>query len=70
MILTSGFNFPFFTSTLFSMCFGVDVGTTYSKRVLSFFTLFNLMNGTNFSKTRKSMNMPISTSKKEHLFQE
>ena len=45
-ILTSGFNFPFFTGTLFSMCFAVDVETTHSKRVLSFFALFNLMNGT------------------------
>ena len=44
MILTSGLNFPFFTSTLFSMCFPVDVETTYSKRVLSFFALFHLMN--------------------------
>ena len=46
MILTSGFNFLFFTSTVFSMCFTVDVETTHSKRVLSFFALFNLMNGT------------------------
>ena len=46
MILTSGFNFPFFTSTPFSTCFAVDLETTHSKRVLSFFALFNLMNGT------------------------
>ena len=37
--------FPFFSSTLFSMCFAVDVGTTHCKRVLYFFALFNLMNG-------------------------
>ena len=44
MILTSGFNFPFFNSTLFNLCFVVDVETTHSKKVLSFFALFNLMN--------------------------
>ena len=44
MILTSGFNFPFFTSTPFSICFAVDVETTHSKRILSFFALLNLMN--------------------------
>ena len=92
MVLTSDFNFPFVTSTPFSMCFAVDVETTHSKRILSFFALLSLMNGTIkffsssflkmedlqlstlhilvffFSKTRKSMNMQISVSKKEHLF--
>ena len=93
MVLTSDFNFPFVTSTPFSMRFAVDVETAHSKRILSFFELFNLMNGTikfcglffliffedlhlstlhilvfSFSKTKKSMNMPISTSKKEHRF--
>ena len=90
MVLTSDFNFPFVTSTLFSMCFAVDVETTHSKRILSFFALLNLMNEAIkffglfliffengkplhilvffFSKTRKSMNMPILASKKEHLF--
>ena len=95
MILTSGFNFPFFTSTLFSMCFAVDIETTLSKRVLSFFALFNLMKEAIkifglfllivfeygrlrlsklhiliffFSKTRKSINMPISTGKKNTFF--
>ena len=92
MVLTSGFNFQFITSTTFSMCFAVDVETTHSKGILSIFQLLNLMNGTIkffsssflkmedlqlstlhilvffFSKTRKSMNMPISTSKKKHLF--
>ena len=87
-----GLNFPFVTSTPFSMCFALDVETTHSKRILSFFVLLNLMNGTInffsssslnmedlqlsmlhilvffFSKTKKSMNMPISASKKEHLF--
>ena len=46
MILTSDFNFLFVTSTPFSMCFAVDVGTTFSKRILSFFALFNLINWT------------------------
>ena len=92
IILTSDFNFPFVTSTPFSMCFAVDVETTHSKRILSFFALLNLMNGTIkffsssflkmedlqlstlhilvffFPEKKKSMNMPISTSKKEHLF--
>ena len=92
IILTSDFNFPFVTSTPFSMCFAVDVETTHSKRILSFFALLNLMNRVVkffsssflkmedlqlstlhilvffFSKTRKSMNMPISASKKEHFF--
>ena len=92
MVLTSDFNFPFVTSTPFSMCFAVDVETTHSKRILSFFALLNLMNRVVkffsssflkmedlqlstlhilvffFSKTRKSMNMPISASKKKHLF--
>ena len=94
MVLTSDFNFPFVTSTPFSMCFAVDVETTHSKRILSFFALLNLMNRVVkffsssflkmedlqlstlhilvffFSKTRKSMNMPISTSKKNTFFQE
>ena len=46
IILTSDFNFPFVISTTFSMCFAMDVETTHSKRILSFFALFNLMNGT------------------------
>ena len=46
MALTSDFNFPFVTSTPSSMCFAVDVETTHSKRILSFFELLNLMNGT------------------------
>ena len=46
MVLTSDFNFPFVTSTPFSMCFAVDVETTHSKRILSFFVLLNFMNGT------------------------
>ena len=46
MLLTSDFNFAFATSTPISMCFAVDVETTNSKRILSFFALFNLMNGT------------------------
>ena len=46
MVLTSHFNFPFVTSTPFSMCLLVDVETAHSKRILSFFALFNLMNGT------------------------
>ena len=45
-VLTSDFNFPLVTSTPFSMCFAVDVETTHSKIILSFFALFNLMNGT------------------------
>ena len=92
--LTSGFNFPFVTSTPFSMCYPVDVQTTHSKRILSFLHLWILWTGQSnfsdffsssffkmedlqlstlqilvffFSKTRKSMNMPISASKKEHL---
>ena len=44
IILTSDFNFPFVISTTFSMCFAMDVETTHSKRILSFFALFNLMN--------------------------
>ena len=46
MVLTSDFDFPFVTSTTFSMCFAVDVETTHSKRILSFFALLSLMNGT------------------------
>ena len=46
MILTSDFNFPFVTRIHFSMCFAVDVETTHSERILSFFALLNLMNGT------------------------
>ena len=46
MVLTSDFDFPFVTSTPFSMCFAVDVETTHSKRILSFFALLSLMNGT------------------------
>ena len=46
IILTSDFNFPFATSTPFSMCFAVDVETTHSKRILPFFALFNLINST------------------------
>ena len=46
MVPTSDFNFPFVTSTPFSMCFAVDVETTHSKRILSFFALLNFMNGT------------------------
>ena len=45
-VLKSDFNFPFVTSTPFSMCFAVDVETTHSKRILSCFALLNLMNGT------------------------
>ena len=36
--------FPFTISTPFSTCFAVDEETTHSKRILSFFALFNLMN--------------------------
>ena len=46
IILTLDFNFAFVTSTTFSMCFAVAVETTHSERILSFFALFNLMNGT------------------------
>ena len=46
MLLISGFTFSFVTSTPFSMCFAVDVETTHSKRILSFFALLNFMNGT------------------------
>ena len=46
MVLTSDFNFPFVTSAPFSMCFGVVVETVHPKRILSFFALFNLVNGT------------------------
>ena len=47
MVLTSDFDFPFVTSTPFSMCFALDVETTHSKRILFFFfALFDLMNGT------------------------
>ena len=35
MVLTSGFNFPFVTSTPFSICFAVNVETTHRKRILS-----------------------------------
>ena len=40
MVLTSDFNFPFVTSTPFSMCFAVDVETRHSKKILSFFCFF------------------------------
>ena len=46
MVLTSNFNFPFVTSTPFSMCFALDVEITHSKRILSFFALLKLMNDT------------------------
>ena len=46
MVLKSDFNFPFVTSTPFTVLFDVDVETTHSKRILSFLPLFNLMNGT------------------------
>ena len=46
IVLRSDFNFPFFTSTPFSVFFAVDVETAHSKRILSFLELFNLMNGT------------------------
>ena len=46
MVFTSDFNFPFITTTPFSMCFVLDVETTHSKRILYFFELFSLMNGT------------------------
>ena len=46
MVLISDFNFPIVTSTPFSMRFSMDVETTHSKRILWFFALFNLMNGT------------------------
>ena len=89
--------FPFFASTLFSICFAVDVETTHSKSVFLFLHFLiwwtrqsNFSGGFSwsllkmedlqlpklhilvffFSKTRKSMNMPISPSKKEHFFQE
>ena len=95
MELTSGFNFPFVTSTPFSICFAVNVETTHPKRMLSLLHFLMWWAGQSnfsnyfswsylkmedlqlstlyifvffFSKTRKSMNMPISTSKKEHLF--
>ena len=45
MVLTSDFNFPFVNSTPFSMCFAVDVETAHFRRILSFFAIFNLMNG-------------------------
>ena len=38
MVLTSDFNFPFVTTTPFSMCFAGDVETTHSKIILSFFS--------------------------------
>ena len=38
MILTSDFNFPFVTSTPFSMCFAVDVETINCKRIFFFCT--------------------------------
>ena len=44
MVLRSDFNFPFVTSTLFSVFFAVDVGATHSRRSLFFLALFNLMN--------------------------
>ena len=40
MVLRSDFKFPFVTSTPFSMCFAVDVETTHSKIILSFFCTF------------------------------
>ena len=40
MVLTSDVNFPFVTRTPFSMCFAVDVKTIHSRRILSFFLLF------------------------------
>ena len=40
MVLTSDFNFAFVTSTPFSMCFAMDVETTHSKIILSFFCSF------------------------------
>ena len=46
MAMTSDFNFPFVTSTPFSICFALDIETTHSKRILPFFELLNLMNGT------------------------
>ena len=42
MVLTSNFNFPFVTSTPFSMCFALDVEITHSKRILSFFCTFEI----------------------------
>ena len=33
MVLTSDFNFPFVTSTPFSMCFAVELETAHSKRI-------------------------------------
>ena len=36
MVLTSGFNFPFVTSTPFSTCFAVNVETSQPKRMLPF----------------------------------
>ena len=44
VVLTS--DFCFVTSTLFSMCFAMDVDTTHSKKILTFFAYLNLMNGT------------------------
>ena len=46
MVLKSDFNFPFLTSTPFSVFFAVDIETTHSKRILFLLVLFNLMNGT------------------------
>ena len=46
MVLTSNFNFSFVNSIPFSMYLAVDVETAHSKRILPFFALFNLMNGT------------------------
>ena len=95
MALTSDFNFPFVTSTPFSMCFAVDIQTAHSKRTLSFLHFLIWWTGQShfldcfswsflkmedlqlstlhilvfyFSKTRKSMNMPISVSKKEYIY--
>ena len=40
LVLKSDFNFPFATSTPFSVSFVVDAETTHSKRTLSFFWTF------------------------------
>ena len=81
MILTSDFNFPFFTSTPFSIyvllliwiwwmgqsnfsdCFSSSFLKMEDLQLTTLHILVFI-----FSKTRKSMNMPISASKKEHLF--
>ena len=45
MVPTSDFNFPFVTSTPFSMCFAVDVEARHSKRTLDtqFFWIVSLI---------------------------